>query len=182
MTPRFLCLALVAALAGCAHPAPAAAPQAAGLMAAQAAMDPALKAALATFTKEEGRKVQAKNVPMNEGRGAAELRVPLSPEEQTLLVQLYRLHAKAVPASDFPAGLIARTQAHLIALHGFKLPKATRLSKAQLATEMKTRVYRDGDGKTLSYESFVPGADFSLYAKYDLQGRILKVDIETWRN
>jgi hypothetical protein len=187
MPARFLsirvCEAALAAavLAGCAHPGLVAAPQLGKALSAQAAKPP-LTAALAAFTKEEGRKVQAKNVPMNEGRGAAELCVPLSPEEQTLLIQLYRLHPRAVPASEFPAGLLARTQAHLVTLHGFKLPKATRLSKERLATEMRTRVYRDGDGQTLSYESFVSGEDFSLYGKYDLQGRILKVDVETWTN
>jgi len=180
-TRLYLATLAAALLAGCVQPGPMAAPRTADALSAQA-VDPALKAALAAFTKEEGRKVQAKNVPMNEGRGAAELRVSLSPEEQTLLVQLYRLHPRAVPASEFPAGLLARTQAHLVTLHGFKLPKATRLSQERLATELRTRVYRDGDGQTLSYESFVAGEDFSLYGKYDLKGRILKVDVETWKN
>lgn len=179
---RVLLIALAAAvMGGCAHPLPVAAPALGSTLAAMAA-DPQLKANLARFTKQEGRKVLARHVPMNEDRGAAELKVMLSPDDQTLLVQLYRLHPRAVPASEFPAGLIDRTRAHLALLHRFKLPKATRLSPDRLTAEMKTRVYRDGDGKTLAFESFLTGEDFSLYGKYDLKGRILKVDVETWKN
>lgn len=176
-----LVLVSAAFLAGCSHGAPAGAPVArAAMMAAQARVDAALKAELARFSKEEGRKVTAKDVKMNQGLGAGELRVPLSPEEQTLLVQLYRLHPRAVPADQFPAGLIERTKAHLASLHRFKLPSAPRLEPGALATEMRTRVYRDGDGKTLAYESFVATDTFQLFGKYDLQGRILKIDIETF--
>ena len=177
-----LVLVSAAMLAGCGHPGPAGSATAsrAAALAASARIDAALKADLARFSKEEGRKVSAKDVKMNQGLGAGELRVPLSPEEQTLLVQLYRLHPRAVPADQFPAGLIARTRAHLASLHRFKLPAAPRLDPGALATEMRTRVYRDGDGQTLAYESFVATDTFQLFGKYDLQGRILKVDIETF--
>lgn len=176
-----LVLVSAAALAGCAKSLPigAAAPFGAAMEAAAKA-DPVLKADLARFTKQEGRKVTAKAIPMSGGLGAAELRVPLSPEEQALLVQLYRLHPRAVPAEQFPAGLIARTRDHLLALHRFGLPRAPRLDPGALGAEMRTRVYRDGDGKTLAYESFLASDTFQLFGKYDLQGRILKVDIETF--
>lgn len=181
LSRALLVVVSAATLAGCAKglPTGAVAPRGAAVQAAAKA-DPLLKADLARFTKEEGRKVTAKAISMNQGLGAAELRVPLSPEEQTLLVQLYRLHPRAVPATDFPAGLVERTTAHLASLHRFGLPQAPRLEPGALATEMRTRVYRDGDGKTLAYESFVATDTFQLFGKYDLQGRILKVDIETF--
>lgn len=176
-----LVLVSAALLAGCAHGAPTgAADGRSSALSASAAVDRVVKADLARFSKEEGRRVTAKHIPMNEGRGAAELRVPLTPEDQTLLVQLYRLHPRAVPQDQFPQGLIARTMAHLVSLHRFKLPAQPRLDPGALATEMRTRVYRDGDGKTLAYESFVATETYQLFGKYDLQGRILKVDIETF--
>ncbi len=177
-----LVLVSAALLAGCAAPGVPthAVPSRGAALDMAAAADPALKADLARFTKEEGRRVTAKHIAMNEGRGAGELRVRLSPEEQTLLVQLYRLHPRAVPAEQFPKGLIDRTMAHLVTLHRFKLPAAPRLAPGTLATEMRTRVYRDGDGKTLAYESFVASETFQLFGKYDLQGRILKIDVETF--
>lgn len=176
-----LVLVTASLLAGCAQGAPTGATASrAAVLGAAAATDPALRGDLTRFTKEEGRRVTAKHIPMNEGRGAAELRVPLSPEEQTLLVQLYRLHPRAVTADQFPQGLVERTMAHLQTLHRFKLPAAPRLQPGALATEMRTRVYRDGDGKTLAYESFVASDTFQLFGKYDLQGRILKVDVETF--
>ena len=176
-----LILVSAAMLAGCARgAAPGAVTRPAGSFEAAARMSPGLKADLARFSREEGRQVTTRNVKMNEGRGAAELRAPLSPAERTLLVQLYRLHPRAVAAGQFPAGLIARTQAHLAALHSFKLPASPRLEPGRLAQELRTRVYRDGDGKTLAYESFLVGDNFQLFGKYDLAGRLLQVDLETF--
>ena len=62
-------------LAGCAHTgAPTAATSTAATAEALASKkkSPELEAALAQFAKEEGRKVTAANVPLNEGRGAAD--------------------------------------------------------------------------------------------------------------
>jgi hypothetical protein len=179
MSSRALLTLLSAAfLAGCGQAAPAGTARVP--VAVEAAATTALKGDLTRFTREDGRKITAKRVPMSDGRGACELRAPLSPEEQTLLVQLYRLHPRAVGAETFPAGLVERTKRHLTTLHAFAFPKAARLAPATLAAEMRTRVYRDGDGTVLAYESFLVGENFQLFGKYDLQGRILKVDIETW--
>lgn len=154
-------------------------------LAAQAAKPSAKKAlteALARFTQHEGRKVTAKNVTMNEGRGAAELRVPLSPDEKALLVQLYRLHAQRIDASEFPAGLLERSSEHLAVLHHFKLPTAPAWEPTRVRETVRTRCYKDGDGNIIAYEAWLPEDTYQIFGKYDLQGRILKVDIETWTN
>lgn len=172
-------LMLAIALAGCGRLAPAVPAAEAGL-AASAKRDAALAKLLKRFGAEEGRRVSARHVPMNQGRGAAELTVRLSAEEQALLVQLYRLHPRPIPAGDFPAGLLERASEHLAALHRFKLPSAERLDPARLRAALKTRRYTDGEGGTLAFESFYTGETFMMFGKYDTAGRILKIDIETW--
>jgi hypothetical protein len=171
-------------LAGCAHAgAPTATTQVSTSEEAMAAKqtDPALVAALAEFAKEEGRKVTAANVPLSDGRGAAELRVRLNETDKALLVQLYRLHPHAIDAAQFPAGLVERTVKHLATLHHFKLPTAPVLDPSRLTTEIKTRTYNDQEGNILAYESWLVGDNYQLFGKYDLKGRILKVDMETWQ-
>ena len=163
-----------ATLAGCGQlGTPSAGVPTAGDLAAQAAKPGA---------KKEGRKVTAKHVPMNEGRGAAELRVPLSAEEQALLVQLYRLHARPLPPAEFPAGLIERSSEHLAVLHAFKLPGEPAWEPSRVRQELKSRCYRDGEGNILAYETWLVGDTYQMFGKYDTQGRILKIDIETWTN
>jgi hypothetical protein len=169
-------------LSGCAHAgAPTAATTSAAAVDALATKDPAVLAALATFTQEEGRKVTAANVKMSDGRGAAELRVRLNETDKALLVQLYRLHPHAIDPAQFPTGLVERTTRHLATLHNFKLPGTPALDPSRLATEMKTRTYNDGEGNILAYESWLVGDNYQLFGKYDLKGRILKIDIETWQ-
>lgn len=138
--------------------------------------------ALARFTKQERRQVKARHVPLNEGRGAAELFVRLSAEDRALLVQLYRLHPRPLDPAEFPAGLVDRAYDHLAALYRFKFPHAQPLDPKRLREVVKTRCYRDGDGNVLAFESFLSGDDHMLFGKYDLEGRILKIDIETWQN
>lgn len=134
--------------------------------------------ALAKYSQEEGRKVTAHRVPMNGGRGACELKVPLNAEDAQLLLQLYRLHARNLDPKEYPAGLVERSKLHLETLHRFTF-KGASLGKL-VETDMRTRCYRDGEGKLLAYETWLPQDTYQLFAKYDLQGRIMKVDIETW--
>lgn len=169
-------------LTGCAHAgAPTATAPTAVSADALATKDPIIVAALEKFTQEEGRKVTAANVKMNDGRGAAELRVRLNETDKALLVQLYRLHPHAIDPAQFPAGLVERTTRHLATLHNFKLPGTPALDPTRLATEMKTRTYNDQEGNILAYESWLVGDNYQLFGKYDLKGRILKVDMETWQ-
>jgi hypothetical protein len=125
--------------------------------------------------------VTAANVKLNDGRGAAELRVRLNAADRALLVQLYRLHPHAVEPATFPAGLVERTTRHLATLHHFKLATQPELSPARIQTEMRTRTYTDGEGTVLAYESWLVGDNYQLFGKYDLKGRILKIDLETWQ-
>jgi hypothetical protein len=62
------------------------------------------------------------------------------------------------------------------------MPTAAVLDPTRLKTEIRTRVYRDGEENVLAYESWLVGDNYQLFGKYDLKGRILKVDIETWTN
>lgn len=145
---------------------------------AQAKLSKDLAEALAKFSQEEGRKVTAHRVPMNGGRGACELKVPLPQEDAQLLLQLYRLHARNLDPKEYPAGLVERSKRHLETLYRFTF-KGASLGKL-VETDMRTRCYRDGEGKLLAYETWLPQDSYQLFAKYDLQGRIMKVDIETW--
>lgn len=158
------------------------APRAAELaaLAAKPTVKKAHAAALARFTQQEGRKVTSKLVPMNEGRGAAELRVPLSPAEKSMLVQLYRLHAQRLDASEFPEGLLARSSEHLSVLHRFKFPDGPAWEPQRVREALKPRCYRDGDGNIIAYETWLVEDTYQIFGKYDTQGRILKIDIETW--
>ncbi|MNT14641.1 hypothetical protein D3C72_1496560 [compost metagenome] len=173
-------------LAGCgqAGTAPVGAGAAATL--AASAAKPKLPAevadALARFSKQEGRKVTAKTTPMNLGRGQAEFLVRLSAADQSMLVQLYRLHAQRLDASEFPAGLVDRSVDHLAAIHRYTFADQPAWEPSRLKTEMRTRCYRDGDGSLLAYESWLVGDNYQAFAKYDLKGRILKVDMVTWEN
>ena len=181
-----LVLASVVVMAGCGQlPTADWGAPAGGVPLAARALDPGkqdFSRTLARFSQHEGRRVTARHVPMNEGRGAAELVVPLSPEDQTLLVQLYRLHARPLPGAEWPAGLVERASEHLTALHGFKKPDAPAWTPERVRQAMRTRCYRDGDGEVLAYESYLVGEDYMMFGKYDLKGRILKIDIETWTN
>lgn len=140
-----------------------------------------ITASLARFSLFEGKKVTAKHIPMNDGRGAAELNVPLTPDEKSLMEQLYRLHPRPVPAGQYPEGLLQRTAEHLAVLHHFKLPGSPELVPGTLVTTLKARCYKDGEGKIIAFESFQTGTNFMLFGKYDLQGHILKIDVETWK-
>lgn len=172
---------------GCGQLAPTPATTPAGGFAARGvAPSPEVPAEVSTalerFTKQERRQVKARHVPLNEGRGAAELYVRLSPEDRALLVQLYRLHPRPLDAAEFPAGLVDRAYDHMATLYRFKFPDAKPLDPQRLREVVKTRCYRDGEGNVLAYESFLSGEDHMLFGKYDLKGRILKIDIETWEN
>lgn len=179
-------LLFTALLAGCGQAGPVTRPAPAPdfkAMAAPAAPVPSeVTEALARYTKYEKRMVKARHVKLSDDKGAAELYVRLSAEDRALLVQLYRLHPRPLDPSEFPAGLVDRAYEHLLTLHRFKFPDAKPLDPARLRAEMRTRCYRDGEGNVMAFESFLTGDNYMAFGKYDLKGRILKIDIETWTN
>lgn len=161
---------------------PAPAPDFQAASAPASPVPPEVTEALTRFTKQERRLVKARHVQLSADRGAAELYVRLSAADRALLVQLYRLHPRPLEPVEFPEGLVERAYEHLITLHRFKYPEAAPLDPARLRAEMRTRCYRDGDGNVMAFESFLTGDTYMAFGKYDLKGRILKVDIETWTN
>lgn len=176
-------------VSGCGHAAvPSASGSAMGAIAAAAAKkgtgagtaSPEVRNALSGFSKQEGRKVDARQIEMNEGRGAAELYVSLNTEDRLLLRQLYRLNPRPLEAAKFPEGLLERSKAHLATLYRFKFPQGAPLEPTRLASEVRTRQYVDSFGDPLAYETWLVGDNFQLFGKYDLKGRLLKIDIETW--
>jgi hypothetical protein len=187
---RFASMLLVSALlVGCGQTAPATrpapAPDFSSVVAARASAAPVpseVSEALTRVAKYEKRLVKARHVALNDGKGAAELYVRLSAADRSLLLQCYRLHPRPLDPAEFPAGLVDRAYEHLTTLHRFKFPDATPLDPARLRAEMRTRCYRDGDGNIMAFESYLTGDNYMAFGKYDLKGRILKVDIETWVN
>lgn len=184
---RLTCLlALTALLAGCGQSGPATrpapAPDFVAAHAATAPVPPEVNEALTRFAKQEKRLVKARHIKLSDDKGAAELYVRLSAADRALLVQLYRLHPRPLDPAEFPEGLVDRAYEHLSTLYRFKFPEAAPLDPARLRSEMRTRCYRDGEGNVMAFESFLTGDHFMAFGKYDLEGRILKIDIETWTN
>ena len=179
-------LLATALLAGCgqAGPAvrPAPAPDQVAARSVAAPVPPEVTEALTRFAKQERRKVNARHVQLSGDKGAAELYVRLMAADRTLLVQLYRLHPRPLDPAEFPEGLVERAYEHLSTLYRFKFPEAAPLDPARLRSEMRTRCYRDGDGNVMAFESFLTGDNYMAFGKYDLKGRILKIDLETWTN
>lgn len=171
---------MILTLAGCGHAALPAAPSAPGVLAAMAdTLD--LKAALARFTQQEKRKVTATHLVPSDGKGGATLSVPLSAKDRSMLVQLYRLNPMPVDAAQFPAGVLDRAADHLAVLHHFELPKDEALDAAAMRAKLRSRGYFDGEQKVLAYEAFMKNGTYQLAAKYDLKGRLLQVDMNTWQ-
>jgi len=169
-------------LAGCGHAALPAAPTVAARASAMAdapALD--LTTALARFTKQERRKVTATHLTPTDGKGGANLTVPLSARDQSMLVQLYRLNPMPVDAAQFPAGVLDRAADQMAVLHHFELPKDEALSASDMRAKLRSRGYFDGSQKIMAYEAFLKGSNYQLAAKYDLKGRLLKVDMDTWQ-
>lgn len=184
--PRFLMpFALVAAsvalLAGCGMaPAGTAADGSALAAAAKPKVEPEVENALSRFTEAEGREVSARHVTEtnNPGGSASELYTRLAPQERSLLLQLYRLHPKPLAESEWPKGLRERAVAHFEALYRFHYGAAA--PKGLIAKALQTRCYRDGENNVLAYESYWIAEKAQLFGKYNLKGKILKIDIEAW--
>lgn len=141
-----------------------------------------LAEAIQRFSRFERRKVTARRLPMSDGRSASELSVRLSAADKALLVQLYRLFPRPVAPEAYPAGLVERSREHLTTLYRLQFPDRAPLEPTRVQEDMMTRAYRDGEGTIIAYESWIPGDDFQIAGKYDLEGRILKVDLEAWEN
>lgn len=172
---------LAATLAGCAHGAPTASAVAASALAVRDASPLDLQTALTRFTKSEGRKVSAAQVPMNNGHGGATLTVPLSLTEQQELVQLYRLNPRPSDVATWPKGLMDRAADEIAVLHHFGLPADAAFDAAAAKAQIKPRQYMDGQGKVWAYEAFYNGGSYRLAGKYDLKGRMLQVDMDVWQ-
>jgi hypothetical protein len=169
-------------LAGCGHatlPAAPSAPSALAAMAEVPALD--LQAALARFTKQEKRKVTATHLVPTDGKGGATLTVPLSAKDKSMLVQLYRLTPRPVDPAAFPAGVLDRAADQLAVLHHYELPKDEALDATAMRAKLRSRGYFDGEDKVMAYEAFMKNGNYQLAAKFDLKGRLLKVDMDTWQ-
>lgn len=179
-------LATLLLTAGCGQASPPLAGHAVATGAAASTVRPTVPSevahAIERFSKFEGRKVSVKRLPMSDGRSASELRVRLNAADKALLVQLYRLFPRPIEPEAYPAGLVERSREHLTTLYRFHFPDREPLDAGRVEAEMMTKVYRDGDGEIIAYESWMPGDDFQVAGKYDLKGRILKVDLEVWEN
>jgi hypothetical protein len=173
---------LLLTLAGCGHaPLPAVSATGAGVAAMADAPALDLATALARFTKQEKRKVTATHLLPTDGKGGATLTVPLSARDKTMLVQLYRLNPMPVDPAQFPAGVLDRAADQIAVLHHFELPKDEALDATAMRAKLRPRGYFDGEQKIMAYEAFVKNGNYQLAAKYDLKGRMLQVDMNTWQ-
>ena len=140
-----------------------------------------LAAALTRFTQFEQRKVSANHVTTSGGHAGATLTVPLGAQERAVLLQLYRLTPQQSDATQWPVGLLDRSADQLAVLHHFQLPHDAPTDATGIKALLKARQYMDGNNKVQAFEAFVRISNsYQILGKYDLQGRMLQVDMDTW--
>lgn len=184
MRHALLALTALSLLAACQQVAPTAASHAATGLAAMskaAPVDPALAAALARFSSQEGRKVTASQQPPANGHAKSTLAVPLDTKDRAMLLELYRLMPQPSDASRWPTGLLGRAADHLATLYHYGLPSAPAIGVAGMQAQLKPREYHGGDGKPIAYEAFLRADAYSIAGKYDTAGRLLQVDMDSWQ-
>jgi hypothetical protein len=141
-----------------------------------------LATALLRFTQFEKRKVTANHVTSTGGRAGATLAVPLDAAAHAVLLQLYRLTPQQSDPASWPTGLMDRALDHLAVLHHFQMPTDAPTDVSGMKALVKPRQYMDGSGKVQAFEAFVRVSNsYQILGKYDLQGHILQIDMDTWQ-